>query len=119
MLSDHSPAVIAIPKIEYVKARSFKFHNFLTTKDDFIPVVKRVWSNKVEGFAMFCLVSKLKLLKKPLRKLCFEQGNLFVIVRKLKFDLAAVQSAMNVDPHNNSLRAEELRVLKEYKIALK
>nr|GEY39276.1 hypothetical protein CTI12_AA318980 [Tanacetum cinerariifolium] len=48
MLSDHSPAVIAIPKIESVKARSFKFHNFLTTKDDFIHVVKRVWSNKVE-----------------------------------------------------------------------
>nr|GEW90939.1 hypothetical protein [Tanacetum cinerariifolium] len=119
MLSDHSPAVIAIPKIESVKARSFKFHNFLTTKDDFIPMVKRVWSNKVEGFAMFYLVSKLKLLKKPLRKLCFEQGNLFENVKKLKSDLAAVQSAMNVDPHNNSLRAEELKVLKDYKTALK
>nr|GEY86361.1 hypothetical protein [Tanacetum cinerariifolium] len=86
----------AIPKIEIVKDRPFKFHNFLTTKDDFIPVVKRVWCNKVEIFAMFGLVSKLKLLKKPLRKLCFEQ-----------------------DPHNKSLRVEELRVLKEYKSALK
>nr|GEX53046.1 hypothetical protein [Tanacetum cinerariifolium] len=55
--------VLAIPKIDIVKARPFKFHNFLTTKDDFIPVVKRVWCNKVEGFAMFGLVSKLKLLK--------------------------------------------------------
>nr|GEU35244.1 hypothetical protein [Tanacetum cinerariifolium] len=119
MLSDHSPAVIAIPKIASVKAKPFKFHNFLTTKDDFIPVVKRVWSNKVEGFAMFGLVSKLKLLKKPLRKLCFEQGNLYDNVKKLKSEFAAVQSAMDVDPHNNSLRSEELRVLKDYKTALK
>nr|GEW66201.1 hypothetical protein [Tanacetum cinerariifolium] len=117
--NNHSPAILAIPKIDIVKARPFKFHNFLPTKDDFIPVVKRIWSNKVEGFAMFGLVSKLKSLKKPLRKLCFKQGNLFENVKKLKSELAVVQSVMNLDPHNNSLRIDELRVLKEYKSALK
>ncbi|GJX75384.1 RNA-directed DNA polymerase, eukaryota, reverse transcriptase zinc-binding domain protein [Tanacetum coccineum] len=119
MLSDHSPAVLVIPKIGNVKAKPFKFHNYLTAKDDFIPVVKRVWSNKVEGFAMFSLVSKLKLLKKPLRKLNYDQGNLFENVRNLKAKLAVVQSSMNEDPHNNVLRDEELRDLKAYKSALK
>nr|GFC04029.1 hypothetical protein [Tanacetum cinerariifolium] len=46
-------------------------------------------------------------------------GNIFDNVKKLKSELAAVQSALNVDPHNNSLRAKELRVLKDYKTALK
>ncbi|GJY40434.1 hypothetical protein Tco_0427704, partial [Tanacetum coccineum] len=96
MLSDHSPAVLVIPKIENVKSKPFKFHNYLTAKDDFIPVVKHFWSNKVKGFAMFSLGSKLKFLKKPLRKLNYDQ-----------------------DPHNNVLRDEELRVFKAYKSALK
>ncbi|GJZ35720.1 hypothetical protein Tco_0581537 [Tanacetum coccineum] len=91
----------------------------IEVEDGFIPVVKRVWSNKVDGFSMFSLVSKLKMLKKPLRKLNFEQGNLFDKVKCLKTNLATVQAAMNADPHNNFLREEELRVLKAYRAALK
>ncbi|GJS82595.1 RNA-directed DNA polymerase, eukaryota, reverse transcriptase zinc-binding domain protein [Tanacetum coccineum] len=119
MLSDYSPAVLVIPRIDNVKPRPFKFHNYLVTKDGFIPIVKSVWSNKVDGFFMFSLVSKLKMLKKPLRKLNFEQGNLFENVKCLKTKLASVQSSMNADPHNNSLREEELKTLKAYKAALK
>ncbi|GJV81463.1 RNA-directed DNA polymerase, eukaryota, reverse transcriptase zinc-binding domain protein [Tanacetum coccineum] len=113
MLSDHTPAVLVMPRISNVKPKPFKFHNYLTAKVDFIPVVRNVWSNKVNGFSMFSLVSKLKMLKKPLRKLNFEQG------KRLKTELAAVQSSMTADPHNNSLREEELRVLKAYRAALK
>ncbi|GKB63681.1 RNA-directed DNA polymerase, eukaryota, reverse transcriptase zinc-binding domain protein, partial [Tanacetum coccineum] len=108
-----------IPRIDNVKPRPFKFHNHLTSKDGFIPVVKRVWSNKVDGFSMFSLVSKLKMLKKPLCKLNFDQGNLFENVKCLKAKLAYVQSSMNADPHNNSLREEKLKTLKAYKVALK
>ncbi|GKC53876.1 RNA-directed DNA polymerase, eukaryota, reverse transcriptase zinc-binding domain protein, partial [Tanacetum coccineum] len=119
MLSDHTPTVLVMPIISNVKPKPFKFHNYLTAKVDFIPVVRNVWSNKVNGFSMFSLVSKLKMLKKPLRKLNFEQGNLFDNVKRLKTELAAVQSSMTADPHNNSLREEELRVLKAYRAALK
>ncbi|GKE26448.1 RNA-directed DNA polymerase, eukaryota, reverse transcriptase zinc-binding domain protein [Tanacetum coccineum] len=97
----------------------FKFHNYLTAKDDFIPVVRRVWNVKINGFSMFSLVSKLKFLKKPLRKLNFKQGNLFENVVRLKAKLAVAQSSMTADPHNNALRVEKLRVLKAYKAALK
>ncbi|GKC61824.1 hypothetical protein Tco_1089422 [Tanacetum coccineum] len=119
MLSDHTSDVLVMPRICNVKPKPFKFHNYLTAKDDFIPVVRHVWSNKVNGFSMFLLVSKLKMLKKPLRKLNFEQGNLFDNVKRLKAELAAVQSSLTADPHNNSLRVEELRVLKAYRAALK
>nr|GFB35094.1 hypothetical protein [Tanacetum cinerariifolium] len=73
MLSDHTPAVIVMPKISKAKLKPFKFYNYLTDKDDFIPIVRNVWNSKIDGFAMFSLVSKLKLLKKSLRKLNFEQ----------------------------------------------
>nr|GEY38171.1 hypothetical protein [Tanacetum cinerariifolium] len=65
MLSDHTPAMFVIPEVKKSKHKPFKFHNYLSSKEDFIPTVKNVWSNKVEGIAMFSLVSKLKLLKKP------------------------------------------------------
>nr|GEU82219.1 hypothetical protein [Tanacetum cinerariifolium] len=91
MLSDHTPVVLVMPKISNAKPKPFKFQNYLTAKDDFIPVVRNVWNSEIDGFSMFSLVSKLKLLKKPLRKLNFEQA----------------------------LREEELRVLKAYRAALK
>nr|GFA54271.1 RNA-directed DNA polymerase, eukaryota, reverse transcriptase zinc-binding domain protein [Tanacetum cinerariifolium] len=78
-----------------------------------------VWNSKIDGCSMFSLVSKLKLLKKPLRKLNFEQGNLFENVIRLRANLATVQSSMSVDPHNKAFREEELRVLRAYKAALK
>nr|GEW96879.1 hypothetical protein [Tanacetum cinerariifolium] len=78
-----------------------------------------VWNSKIDGLSMFSLVSKLKLLKKPLRKLNFEQGNLFENVVCLKAELAGVQSSLSADPHNKALREEELRVLKAYRAALK
>ncbi|GKA68671.1 RNA-directed DNA polymerase, eukaryota, reverse transcriptase zinc-binding domain protein [Tanacetum coccineum] len=52
------------------------------------------------------------MLKKPLRKLNFEHGNLFANVEKLKLDLVA-------NPHSSVLREEELSCLKAYKAALK
>nr|GEW78997.1 hypothetical protein [Tanacetum cinerariifolium] len=119
MLSDHTPAVLVMPKISNAKPEPFKFHNYLTAKDDFIPVVRNVWNSKIDGFSMFSLVFKLKLLKKPLRKLNFKQGNLFENVVCLKAKLAGVQSSLSADPHNKALREEELRVLKAYRAALK
>nr|GEV06483.1 putative reverse transcriptase domain-containing protein [Tanacetum cinerariifolium] len=88
-------------------------------KDGFIPAVKKVWDSDIEGFSMFSLVSKLRMLKKPLRKLNFHQGNLFANVEKLKRELATIQSAMVSDPFFSDLREAELSCLKAYKEALK
>nr|GEX35131.1 hypothetical protein [Tanacetum cinerariifolium] len=69
MASDHTPAVIEIPVMQRAKPKPFKFANFLVDKKEFLPIVKEVWESHVSGHAMFSVVSKLKLLKKPLRKL--------------------------------------------------
>ncbi|GJS75796.1 putative reverse transcriptase domain-containing protein [Tanacetum coccineum] len=119
LTSDHTPAVLAIPEVAKGKLKPFKFHNYLTGKDGFIPTVKKVWDSKVKGFLMFSLVSKLKILKKPLRKLNFDQGNLFANVKRLRHELASIQAAMVSDPFSSDLREAELLCLKAFKEALK
>nr|GEX87556.1 hypothetical protein [Tanacetum cinerariifolium] len=74
---------------------------------------------RVEGIAMFSLVFKLKMLKKPLRKLNFDQGNLFENVKRLRADLVLAQSSICSDPHNGLLREIEAKAFKAYKSALR
>nr|GEY06210.1 reverse transcriptase domain, reverse transcriptase zinc-binding domain protein [Tanacetum cinerariifolium] len=55
--------------------------------------VTRGWQNSVSGFWMFKLVKRLKVLKKPLRKLLFDHGNLHDNVKRLRIKLDAVPIA--------------------------
>nr|GEU39677.1 putative RNA-directed DNA polymerase, eukaryota, reverse transcriptase zinc-binding domain protein [Tanacetum cinerariifolium] len=73
-ISDHSPAVLNIPT--------------------------NVKAIRVSGFYMFQVVQNLKALKKPLRKLLYDKGNLHTNVSRLRADLDRVQSALDSDPFN-------------------
>ncbi|GJU16817.1 hypothetical protein Tco_1144783 [Tanacetum coccineum] len=55
--------------------------------------------------------TKLKNLKKPLRKLLYEKGNLHNNVNKLRDDLDCVQTRLDNDPFNEAIRQEEATVL--------
>ncbi|GKD72130.1 protein LAZ1, partial [Tanacetum coccineum] len=85
---DHSSAILKIPSLVSHKPKPFKFFKFLTFKSSFMEVVGRVWSMQVDGHNMFKVVSKLKALKRPLRKLLHDQGNLHERVNKLRKELA-------------------------------
>ncbi|GJY52481.1 putative reverse transcriptase domain-containing protein [Tanacetum coccineum] len=93
------------------------FLPFMTS--DHTPVVLVIPECDVEGFSMFSLVSKLKMLKKPLRKLNFEHGNLFEKVKVLRNELADIQSAVSADPHYDVLREAELKCFNAYNVALR
>ncbi|GJR31859.1 RNA-directed DNA polymerase, eukaryota, reverse transcriptase zinc-binding domain protein [Tanacetum coccineum] len=73
MTSDHTPASFVIPKAVKPNTKPFKFSNYLTSKDGFMPAFRKVWDCKVDGYFMYSLVSKLRMLKKPLRKLNFDE----------------------------------------------
>ncbi|PWA58660.1 RNA-directed DNA polymerase, eukaryota, Reverse transcriptase zinc-binding domain protein [Artemisia annua] len=72
----------------------------------------------VSGFHMYKVVSKLKALKKPLRKLLYNEGNIHDKVVKLRHELDTVQRALDADPFNIDIREEEASYLNAYNDAL-
>ncbi|GJR94679.1 RNA-directed DNA polymerase, eukaryota, reverse transcriptase zinc-binding domain protein, partial [Tanacetum coccineum] len=55
---------------------------------------------------------KLKSFKKPLRKLLYEKGNIHANVNRLRNDLDSIQTSLDVDPFNMSLREKEAASVK-------
>ncbi|GKC01863.1 retrovirus-related pol polyprotein from transposon TNT 1-94 [Tanacetum coccineum] len=108
-----------IPFISGAKPNPFKFANFLASKKEFLPTVKSIWDKKIPGYAMFSMTSKLKLLKKPFRKLKYSQGNLSKIVKSCYNNLCKIQEDMVNDPFNVDLRSKEVDLLNAYTFAVK
>ncbi|GJY33021.1 hypothetical protein Tco_0417490 [Tanacetum coccineum] len=115
---DHSHAILKIPMHVRADPKPFKFPNILTLNDRFKQVVQAGWSIHVSGFFMFRVVRKLKLLKRPFRKLRFEKGNLHENVKKLRLELDRVQIDLDSDPSNAILYEEEVVYVQAYNDAL-
>ncbi|GJY88374.1 DNA helicase [Tanacetum coccineum] len=105
--SDHSPSVLKFPSIVSSKPKPFKFFNFLTHKSNFMKELLNVWSTNIEGHNMFKVVSKLKALKTPMRKLMHATGNLHERVKNLRIELTVVQTSLDGNPDDTILRDEE------------
>nr|GEW63044.1 hypothetical protein [Tanacetum cinerariifolium] len=114
LVSDHSQAVIIFPNSMKKKNTAFKFANFVADKDDFKTIVEKEWRTKVGGFQMFQLVKKLRNLKVHLKKLSWQNGNLFEKVDKIRDNLKNIQRDIDKDPYNKALRKEDVAILKEY-----
>ncbi|GKB85752.1 hypothetical protein Tco_0958024 [Tanacetum coccineum] len=108
-ISDHSPSVLNIPTIVKPKPRPFKFFNIITRSERCKEVVMQGLSLKVSGFCMFRVVKRLKHLKKPLRKLLYEKVNLHDNVKRLREEIDLVQTSLDMDPSNATLRDNEAR----------
>lgn len=116
--SDHAPAVLCIPTITKEKPKPFKFFNVLTKHDRFLNVVQEAWNNNHSGFFMYNVVKKLKSLKKPLRKLLIEKGNLHSNVIRIRGVLDQTQMLLDQDPFNQSLRDQEALYVAEFNEAV-
>lgn len=118
-ISDHSPAVLKIPVAMRIKPKTVKFANFVSTKPEYALVVKKGWQDIVEGHKMFQVTKKLKLLKKPLRQLMWNKGNLHDRVVKLRKELDNIQNSLDKDATNINLRKYETEALQAYHEALR
>nr|GEV25144.1 reverse transcriptase domain-containing protein [Tanacetum cinerariifolium] len=113
-ISDHSPVVLKILNLAMNKPKPFKFFNFITFKSKFYDVVASQWKMNVLGHAMFQVVSKMKALKKPFRKLVNDHGNLHDHVNKLRHELDEVQKALDHNPNDAVLREKEVVYVKAF-----
>ncbi|GJV30013.1 hypothetical protein Tco_1386461 [Tanacetum coccineum] len=117
-ISDHSPAVLRIPLLNKFSPKPFKFFNVVSTFPWFMEVVKEGWGSHLSGFHMYKVVKKLKILKKPLRKLFYDQGNLHENMNKLHIKLEHLQTDLDSDPSNQVLREEEAAYVSAFTNAL-
>ncbi|GKD43845.1 RNA-directed DNA polymerase, eukaryota, reverse transcriptase zinc-binding domain protein [Tanacetum coccineum] len=117
IVSDHSPAVLILPHAMIKKKKSFKFVNFVAEKSDFLPIVERIWKENVNGFHMFQLVKKLKLLKRHLKRLQWKNGDVFERVVCLRNKLKAAQLDVSQFPHDsekNKIAARGFKITEEF-----
>ncbi|KAK9058051.1 hypothetical protein SSX86_022891 [Deinandra increscens subsp. villosa] len=115
--SDHSPSIVTLPVKQQWKPKRFKFQNYVTRKSTFLPIIEKALKQFVLGCTMYSVVSKLQSMKKPLRKLALEQGNLTEKVIFLRRELGSVQEDLVTDNSNQALRDEEMAYLQAMKIA--
>nr|XP_043612922.1 uncharacterized protein LOC122584908 [Erigeron canadensis] len=113
-VSDHSPCVLQLLSISPDQPKPFKFANFLADKEGFRDLVANAWQDDIGGHNMFKVVKKLRSLKRPLRKILFQQGNLHARVDQCRADLDEIQAEIDKDPTNSGLREKETIVLKKF-----
>nr|GEU84747.1 hypothetical protein [Tanacetum cinerariifolium] len=82
----------------------------------FKELLSNAWNVNIDGHMMYQIVSKLKALKKPCRKILHDQGNLHKRVNKLRVELDALK-CIGLNPNDLFLREEakldEERFLKQ------
>ncbi|GKB03766.1 transposon ty3-G gag-pol polyprotein [Tanacetum coccineum] len=91
LTSDHSPALLIIPKVINKKNKAFRFLNFVTNKPEFLNIVQENWNTNVEGCHIFEWKEKLQIIQKQ----------------------------VDQDPHNATLKKQDDVIIKEYNTARK
>ncbi|XP_059639079.1 uncharacterized protein LOC132281388 [Cornus florida] len=66
-ISDHSPMIISLGNPRPQRKVPFRFFNYWSKNDSFLPLVESIWRSHVEGYPMFQVITKLKKLKQPLK----------------------------------------------------
>ncbi|XP_021979688.1 uncharacterized protein LOC110875795 [Helianthus annuus] len=118
-ISDHSPCILGLPNVTKEKPKPFKFVNLLVNKKGFSDEVKRVSDTQVQGFMMYQVVQKLKALKRPMRKLFKQQGNLHEKVKVARKNLDDCQRALDADPTRLELKNQHATFVSMYMEAVK
>nr|XP_043611669.1 uncharacterized protein LOC122583315 [Erigeron canadensis] len=113
-ISDHSPCVLKLPSISRAKPKPFKFPNFLIHKDGFLEAVKKEWETEMAGHFMFLVTQKLKAIKRPMRKMLQNMGNLHARVDMLCAKLDVAQISIDHDPFDPLLHEHEVVCLKDF-----
>ncbi|GJX34584.1 RNA-directed DNA polymerase, eukaryota, reverse transcriptase zinc-binding domain protein [Tanacetum coccineum] len=118
LISDHSPVVVTIPNSLKDVKKAFRLSNFITDKVEFNDVVKENWYCNCDGYNMYKLVKKLKILKGPLKKLAWKNGNMFQYVKALEEDLKKAQIKVEENPFDAKVKEDMINILYKYNEAL-
>ncbi|GKD80848.1 hypothetical protein Tco_1347687 [Tanacetum coccineum] len=110
--------IVKTPNGVQKRKGSFRFSNFITEKKNFMSTVKSVWDKNFEGRTMYRVVQKMKLLKKKLKKMSWENGNVFERVEILRNKVKEYQAEVDKFPHDGKIEEKSWCVLKDYQEAI-
>lgn len=117
---DQCPAVIYLESQGPKKAKPFKFLDMWTTHEIFLDMVNKAWQTKIPGIKIYKVVSKMRLLKKDLKKLNREAfADIDIQYAKLNNQLVKVQEQIHKQPENVQNRRQEEEILRELDIVRK
>ncbi|XP_074305982.1 uncharacterized protein LOC141641211 [Silene latifolia] len=107
---DHCPCIISFNNENRLRKGQFKYFNMWSKAACFLTLVEEWWSNPVQGTKIFRVVTKLKMLEKPLKGL---NKDLFHDIERndgiASRMLYETQVKLRADPCNPALISEELR----------
>ena len=115
--SDHCPAILNFPGNKVKWKPSFRFANFISEKEEFLPLVKEVWDKNIDGYFMFKVTQKLKILKKHCREMCNKYWGAGKRIQKLRKDLECKQQDIDNNPFDCKIREEHANILLDFNIA--
>ncbi|XP_020266944.1 uncharacterized protein LOC109842484 [Asparagus officinalis] len=102
-LSDHSPAIVSVYDDPSYGKKPFRFFNMWTKHDDFSTTVSSIWQTHINGFHMYSVYSKLKMLKGALKSLNRRHfGNISEQVIRAKTEMEKARTAWYIQGDRNS-----------------
>lgn len=121
-LSDHSPSLVILGKVEKSGPRPFKFYNYWTRHPEYTNLVRKFWSENGEEEAsinpMQLLYKKLRLLKQELRQFSKQAyGDVSLKVKQLRDELQQIQAKVLGNKEDKQLLKQELDINKQLREA--
>ncbi|XP_020253587.1 uncharacterized protein LOC109830664 [Asparagus officinalis] len=113
--SDHSPALLTVGDDDFQGKKPFKFYKMWTKHIEYLPLIRSIWQQDVQGYYMYKLSFKLKMLKPALKELNRRHFmNISEQVLRAKQELSDIQNRINTDLFNSHLISKEKDCLKKY-----
>ena len=104
-VSDHCPVLVSMGVAIRLRKPSFKFFNFWTEHPDFEDLISSTWNTSINGFPLYQISQKLKLIKEKLKS--FNRSNFGHIqdrVSSAKRRLVEIQNLLQLQPQDACLR---------------
>ncbi|XP_062093302.1 uncharacterized protein LOC133799300 [Humulus lupulus] len=112
---DHSPGLLSIYPNSQDKHKPFRYFNYWSSLAEFTDIVRKGWSEEVEGSPMYRLIKKLRMLKQGLRRLHQQgKGDLGIQDSEAYKNLIDLQESLRGQPQNEDLISQEIQARMHY-----
>uniref|UniRef100_A0A803QPT2 Uncharacterized protein n=1 Tax=Cannabis sativa TaxID=3483 RepID=A0A803QPT2_CANSA len=113
---DHSPAVLTVHNKGVTSRKPFKYYKMRENHPSYSDLVKKTWQEgQFEGTKMYCVISKMKALKRAFKELNTQSfGDIQAQEAQAKNILEECQNKLHQHPLDVELQLSELAARNDY-----